>query len=101
MESRLYEKAIILGKSHLSKTCLGSGHAFPQDQIIFFLFHNISFLWDLIYLDNVVSFHGVDMERTDNTNRILEDRNWKERFITTSRNRATSGKAPCKNEQKI
>ena len=30
------------------------------------------------------------MERTDDTNRITKDSNWKERFIATSRNRESS-----------
>ena len=34
------------------------------------------------------------MEQTDDTNRITEEGNWKERFITTSKNRAPSSKVP-------
>ena len=41
------------------------------------------------------------MEQTVDTNRIIEDSNWKERFITTSRNRATSGKVPEKMDRKL
>ena len=65
----------------------------------YFLFDNASFFWDLKYLNTFLSFQGLDtfykkdVERTDYTNRITEDSNWKERFIATSRNRAVSDKA--------
>ena len=54
------------------------------------LFGNASFFWNLKYLNTFWSFQVLDsfykdMERTDDTNRIKKDSNWKERFITTSK----------------
>ena len=79
----------------------GEQSCIPTTSEKYFLFDNISFFWDLIYLDNFFSFQGLDMERTDDTNRKIEDINWKVRVIITSRNRAESAKDPWKNGQKI
>ena len=47
------------------------------------LFDNVSFFWDLKYLNTFFIISGLnsfseDMKRTDDTNRITKDNKWKE-----------------------